>query len=392
MMLMRAHQSPPTSSLLACLLAVLLGLSGMALASEAEDVSFLDLAALMLRDGNLDRAILALDQVDLQAEGADPLRYYTLRGMAHLRRNENELAVDALQQAVDTGLAESVVYVYLAQANFVLERYAQVLKALDGAGPDLQRVASVYHMRAQSYWLMGSQAMALATLDQAGEVFPEDASFLRRKVFFLMEMGLFKEAAAQARIYLERSEGKMEDYVAMGNAMRASGELEEAARLLEQAKLRFPADTAIKKVLANTYMDMGQLNSAADLVLEAALLEPALISEAAELYRRAGRLHRAMLLNSQISDQETKLKQRLALFLELQQYEQAAAMDNSLMRLGVLDDEDIRYAVAYAQFKTGNFSAAEAHLQKLTRPDLFRKAAELRSAIQDCAEDAWQCL
>lgn len=391
-MLMRTYQVRASAKLLACLLTALLSLPAMTAAQEGEDVNYLDLAALMLRDGNLDRAILALDQVDLQAEDADPLRYYTLRGMAHLRRNENELAVDALQQAVDTGLADSLVYVYLAQANFAIERYAEVLKALDAAGPDLQRVASVYHMRAQSYWLMGSKAMALATLDQAGGVFPEDASFLRRKVFFLMEMGLFKEAAAQGRVYLERSEGKVEDFVAMGNAMRASGELEEAARLLEQAKLRFPADTSVKKVLANTYMDMGQLNSAADLVLEAALLEPVLISEAAELYRRAGRLHRAMLLNGQISDQETKLKQRLALFLELQQFEQAAAMDNSLLRLGVLEDEDIRYAVAYAQFKTGNFTAAEAHLQKLTRPDLFRKAAELRSAIQDCAEDAWQCL
>jgi predicted Zn-dependent protease len=377
--------------LLACWLAVLLCLPAVA-EEELEDVSFLDLAALMLRDGNLDRAVLALDQVDLQAEGADLLRYYTLRGMAHLRRNENELAADALQQAVATGQAESLVYVYLAQANFVLERYDEVLEALDQAGPDLQRVASVYHMRAQSYWLMEKPAMALATLDQASEVFPEDNSFLRRKVFFLMDMGLFKEAAGQGRIYLQRSEGKMEDYVAMGNAMRASGELQEAANLLEQAKLLFPAETSVKKVLANTYMDMGQLNAAADLVLEAALLEPALISEAAELYRRAGRPHRAMLLNSQISDQETKLKQRLALFLELQQFEQAAAMDNSLLRLGVLEDEDIRYAVAYAQFKTGNFAAAEAHLQKLTRPDLFRKAAELRSAIQDCAEDAWQCL
>lgn len=376
----------------AILLALFLMLPGVAAAQNEEDISYLDLAALMMRDGNLDRAILALDQVDLEAEDVDLLRYYTLRGMAYLRRGENELAVDALEQAASTGAAESIIYVYLAQAYFSLERYREVLDSLDRAGPDLQRVASIYHMRAQCYWLLENRAMALATLDQANKVFPEDPGFLRRKVFFLMDMGLFKEAAEQGRDFLARSEGKLEDYVALGNAMRASGELDEAAKLLELAKLRFPADVGVKKVLANTYMDKRQLNSAADLVLEAALLEPALVSEAAELYRRAGRLNRALLLNGQISDQEVKLKQRLALHLELQQFARAAAMETSLRRLGVLEDQDIRYAIAYAQFKTGNFDAAEKHLQTLTRPDLFRKATQLRSAIQDCAEDTWQCL
>ena len=67
-------------------------------------------------------------------------------------------------------------------------------------------------------------------------------------------------------------------------------------------------------------------------------------------------------------------------------------MERDLRRVGLLDDEDLRYALAYAYFKNGDFEATERQLQQLTRPDLFRKAAELRSAIQDCAEDTWQCL
>ncbi len=370
-----------------------LALATTAPAKETEDeVNFLDLAALMLRDGNLERALVALDQVDLQAEETDLLRYYTLRGMAHLRRSEFEPAADALESATGTGAAESVVYVYLAQAYFNLERYRDVLSALERAGPELSRVASIYHMRAQCHWLLKEPAMALAVLDQASEVFPEDPGFQRRKVFFLMDLGLYQEAAEQGGDYLARSEGKLEDYLGLGNAMRASGQLDEAARLLEYAKLRFPADTGVKKVLANTYMDRRQLNAAADLVLEASLFEPQLTSEAAELYRRAGRPQRALMLNGQVQDQEVKLKQRLALYIETGQFAMAAGMDRDLQRLGLLNDEDIRYALAYSQFKTGDFAGAENHLQKLTRPDLFRKAAELRSAIQDCAEDTWQCL
>jgi len=380
--------------LLSLLLAGVLLVTAPALNAEddVEDADFLELAALMLRDGNLERALLALDQVDLEDEETDQLRYYTLRGMAHLRRNEYELSAGALERAVDTGQAQSVVFVYLAQAYFSLERYRDVLTALDRAGPELDRVASIYHMRAQCHWLLEEPAMALAVLDQASGVFTEDPGFQRRKVFFLMDLGLFQEAAAQGAVYLERSEGKLEDYVALGNAMRASGQLDEAAHLLELAKLRFPTDTSVKKVLANTYMDRNELNAAADLVLEASLFDPVLVSEAAELYRRAGRPQRALMLNGQVQNQETKLKQRLALFLETRQFAQAASMDDELRRVGLIGDEDIRYALAYAFFKTGDFAAAELQLQQLTRPDLFRKAAELRSAMQDCAEDTWQCL
>ena len=374
------------------LLAVLCAGPVLAAAADEAEVNFLDLAALMLRDGNLDRALLALDQVDLAAEDVDLLRYHTLRGLAHLRRNEPEAAAESLQQAVATGQAEPVVYVYLAQARFSLERYREVLEALDRAGPELSRVASIYHMRAQCHWLLEEPDMALAVLDQAGEVFPEDASFQRRKVFFLMDLGLYREAADQGRKYLARSDGKLEDFVALGNAMRASGQLEEALLLLEQARLLHPGDITLNKVLAHTYIDSGKLNAAADLVFEASLLDPALTSEAVELYRRAGRLQRAMMLNGQVSDQETKLRQRLALLLELQRFEEAALMRRDLTRLGLLEDQDVRYALAYATFKTGDFGQAESLLQALSRPDLFRKAAELRRAMADCAQDTWQCL
>lgn len=372
------------------LLTALFAVSGFA--AKKDEVNYLDLAALMLRDGNLDRAVIALDQVPLNEEGVDLQRYFTLRGMAHLRRDEPEAAAAALEQAVATGGAESVVYVYLAQVYFQLERFRDVLLTLEKAGPELEKVASVYHMRAQCHWLLKEPELALATLDLAAQLFPQEPGFLRRKVFFLIELGLYREAAEQGRVYLQQSAGKREDYVALGNAMRASGELREATLLLEQARLMYPGDADVNKVLAHAYLDQGQTNTAAELIYEASLLDPSLTGEASELYRRAGRPYRALMLNGQISDQKVKFRQRLALLLELQRFEQAAAMDNDLRRTGLMDDEDIRYALAYAVFKVGDFEAAEVHLQTLTRADLFRKAAELRRAIQDCSEDSWKCL
>ncbi len=357
-----------------------------------EDVDYLALASLMLRDGNLDRAIVALDQVDPAEENVDRVQYYTLRGMTHMRRNEPEPARDALLSAVQTGGAEAVVYIYLAQVNYQLEDYPATVEALELAGAAVERIPSVYHMKAQCYWLMNEKVAAIATLEQAEQVFPADASFLRRKVFYLIDIGLFQRAAELGRQYLEQTEGKLEDYIALGNALRASGDLDEAAVFLEQAQLNFPDSPDVKKVLAHVYIERDQLSVAADLLYQAALLDPALMAEAAELYRRSGQTFRALSLNTQLSNQPEKLRQRLALYLEMGRFEQAAAMELPLTRVGLLEDEDIRYAIAYALFKTGEFPAAEKQLAALNRPDLFRKAAELRRAIQDCTAESWKCL
>ena len=374
------------------LLALCLAVSPVVWAADDDEVDFLALASLMLRDGNIDRAIIALDQYDQAAEDADLVRYYTLRGMAHMRRNELEPARDALQQAVAAGEAEAVVWVYLAQVSYQLEDYRGAIDALDEAGTTVDRVPSVYHMKAQAYWLLEEPIMAIAVLDQATAIFPDDPGFQRRKVFYLVDLGLFKLAVDEGKAYLARSAGGVEDYVALGNALRASGELDEAAAFLEEAQLLFPGSPDVKKVLAHVYIEREQTSAAADLLYQASLLDPKLQAEAAELYRRAGQTYRALTLNGQLVDQTEKYRQRLALYLELENYEQAAAMEIPLRRIGLLQDEDIRYAVAYALFKAGDFATAERHLSALTRPDLFRKAAELRRAIQDCAEDQWKCL
>ena len=374
------------------LLTLILGAGPVAAGQNEDEVDFLALASLMLRDGNIDRAIIALDQYDTSAEEADRVRYYTLRGMAHLRRNELEPARDAFLQAVDSGEAEALVFVYLAQVNYQLEDYRSAIEALDRAGAVVERVPSVYHMKAQAYWLLEEPVMALATLDQAAQIFPEDLSFIRRKVFYLVDLGFFKEAVIQGKRYLAESEGSVEDYVALGNALRASGELDEAASFLEEAQLMFPNSPEVKKVLAHVYIEREEMSAAADLLYQAALLDPELLSEAAELYRRSGQTFRALTLNTQLVDQPEKYRQRLAIYLQLKNFEQAAAMEIPLRRVGLMEDEDLRYALAYALFKTGDFDGAERHLAALSRPDLFRKAAELRSAIQDCAEDSWKCL
>lgn len=75
--------------------------------SKGDEVNYLDLAALMLRDGNLDRALVALQQVDSSDENLDRLRYYTLLGITHYRLQQFQPASDALQHAAKLEGADS---------------------------------------------------------------------------------------------------------------------------------------------------------------------------------------------------------------------------------------------------------------------------------------------
>lgn len=386
---------------------ILLGVFSTAVLWAADDdnqVNYLDLAALMLRDGNLDRALGALDQVDVQAEQQantaldeddqqrfDIGRYWALRGTVNQRRNEPELARDAFNKAIEAGRTDASIFLSVAQISFSLQDYQAALDAVERAGAEVQRIASVYHLKAQANWLLEQYPQALAVLDQASNIFPEDNSFQRRKVFFLIELGLYQQAAILGEQYLQNTAGSADDYIAIGNALRQSGQIDEALGFLEAAQIKYPQNVTIKKVLAHTYIDQNSLHIAADIINDAAIIDPALLPEAAELYRRAGQIYRALSLNGEITDQQAKLKQRLAILIELNRFEQAGAMENDLRRLGLLGNEDVRYALAFALFKSGEFAKAESHLALLTRTDLFRKAIEVRRAMQECDGNVWKC-
>ena len=367
--------------------------------AQDDEVDYVELAAVLVQDGHYDRAEQALRQVpDPTAEGVDTPRYHTIYGLIHLNRNVLQPAIDNFEAAIRAGIIDEttgrepeVIHIYLAQAHFGLERYGEVLAELDLAGESARRLSSAWNMRAHAHWMLDQQQAAFDVLDTASSLFPENYGFLRRQVFYLIELGLHQRAADLGRRYLELADAGAEDYVAIGNALRQAREYDLALQFLEAAHLEYPDNVSIAKVLAYTWLEAGKPLAAAEIFRQAAILDPSLISEAAELYRRAGQLYEALMLNGRIVEQDKKLRQRLAILLALQRYEQITTMEEALYRAGLLGEEDLRYALAYAWFQVGDYERAESHLTTLTSPELFRKAVELRRAMEECAAEPWRC-
>ncbi|MEM1090040.1 MAG: hypothetical protein AAF358_24265 [Pseudomonadota bacterium] len=381
------------------LASVLLALCSCVWAKD-EDVDYIELASVLVQDGHYDRAEEALLSVDLaQDEDVDRGKYYAVYGLVQLNRSEAALAKTNFYRAIDegfvdetTGQTPDVIYIYLAQVHYSLEEYREAIESIEKAGEAAARLSSTYIMRAHAHWLLNERNSTWDILAAASERFPGNYSFTRRKVFYLIELSLYQEAAELGKAYLDASEGTAEDYVAIGNALRSAGQFNEALRFLEIGGLKFPENLDLAKVKAHTYLGRGDPLAAAEIFYQASLADPALVSEAAELYRRAGKLYRALSLNTEIQAQDIKLKQRLAILLELEDYSGIVTMEDALNRAGLLEaEEDLRYALAYAYFKMNQFDDAIRHISLLKRPDLFRKAVELRRAMEDCRAEPWRC-
>lgn len=67
-------------------------------------------------------------------------------------------------------------------------------------------------------------------------------------------------------------------------------------------------------------------------------------------------------------------------------------MKNALYRQGLIEDEPIRYALAYAYFNIGQYDKSKHQLNYLKNPELFKKGIELRRIMSECEANATQCI
>jgi len=358
----------------------------------AEEIDHLAIASRLIRDGHHDRAEVVLRQVDLRQPGLALDRYYALLGLAQLEQGHHAPASESLRKSIANGQKDPIVFAYLAQSEFGLKHWSGVIEALNAAGPAGRRASGLFLMLARAHWELGHHEQAIAVLVEGKVAHPEASDLDRARLTYLIELGLFQEVARVGAAYLERPDATAEDVAVVAEGLRRSRQIAQAKELLEVGRLRFPDEPKLTVLLAHTYLDGGSPLVAAMLFEDAARFDPALSLEAAELYLKAGRTERALSLNARVVDQRAKMKQRLSILLELERYEEIAAMDSRLSRLGLLSDESIRYALAYAHYKTGQYGPAEEHLKHLTDAKLFQQGVELRRAMQLCREAGWRCM
>lgn len=367
--------------------------------AKTQEVDHLGLAALLISDGNLNRAESLLSDLEKTNAAGDVVeldyaQYHLLKGLLAFKMGDYEDAEVQYELSIEQGQQDKLIHIYLAQTHYALNEFQLSLTDIENSKEVGQAMASAFSLKAQCNWKLGEYDSAWLSLDEGAKQFPSETRFDRQKIYYLIEKGLYQTAIELAKNYLvsnENTPSMVKEYIALGRALRESGQMALATQVLEKAKLMFPKSVPVATELAHVYLKKEQTLTASDIFAQAFILEPKLAADTAELYRQAGRLYRALNINSEIIDQKSKMKQRLAILVELNDFESVAAMGSTLERLGLYENQDILYAHAYSLYRTGDFQQARVQLSGLTRSDLFRKATELRSAMEKCEGASWQC-
>lgn len=402
---------------------------------EVQEVDHLSLASMMVYDGKFKKANAELEEARKVDKNLELSKYYTIKGVIAMRQEKHSPAITYLKKAVQatkakvyrapasakvkrkhlfsigSGSEKTVkrknvsfdaekirrealqkLYSNLSQESYKVKNYLATIKYLDLQGAAGRDQAAEYMLRADCYWKSGNKDASVSILTKGARAFPQDQSLLKQKFYYFTELGLYQEAIKSAKAYMKRAKPNAKEYMALSQMLLAGGQRDEALKVLEETKMLFPKDAKVSMLLGHLYMKKGMEYTTANLFEQGSYYEHKYVKEAAELHRRVGLIPHALYLNSQISDKTEKLKQKIAIYVDRQEYEKIIGLIDALKRYKMLENDTIRYAVAYAYYMSKDYVEAEAQLKQITDNELFSKATIIRKNIEKCQDNSMECI
>lgn len=346
------------------------------------------LAALLVREGQWEKAQAVLVGVNPKQPGIDVVRFHTLTGLVHLHEREGEAAVSAFTAALAAATeGRELLELHLARAELLAGHADRCLSALDRSGTVGAGLTASWLLRAEAHKTLREWDLAFEALERGYARLPDQTELPRTQILFLIELGLTREARERAEALISRGSVTTADVLALSEALRRGGAHLEGQLLLEAALLQRGDDKDLLVASARAALQAGQGTSAGRFLERAAETHPDLYLEAAEAWRRSGDLDNALRVNAYVPDPVTKARQRLGLLLEAEAFERAVALEDRVLRLGLDQEDRVAFGLAYAWFRLGLPSEAERWLKGITDPALFARATELRGAMAACSDE-----
>ncbi len=401
-------------------------------AKTSMKVDHLAIATLMIYDGRFDKAMEELVQVDQSAENFDQARYYTIQGVLYAKMEQYDKAIVNYTRAIRATLEKTFeapsrksetpkylfsigkteieetpepefdgekikkeklekLHAHLAQAYYKIKDYANTVKHLDLAGERGRDRAALFALRAECYWKIKQHDDAVHALNSGLELFPEDPALLKQKYYYFAELGLFQAAVENAKKYMAVVDADADEYMILAQLLMEAGQTTEAAKILELARGKFSESAKIEMLLGHAYMNKEMMHTAAYLFKQGAYHDRKYLKDAVEMHRRIKDYSHAIFLNAHMDDKVEKLKQLVAIVLERGEYEKVIGVKDELERYNLLDDDNIRYALAYSYYMAKDYDQAEFHLKRIQDNELFSKGTVIRRNIEKCRENSMGC-
>ena len=405
--------------------------------TEEQTINHMEIATIMYYDGKYDKA---LEELQLAKDSHTKIewdKYHNMRGLIFLKNEDYGSAIKSFKEAIiatkqkvyeppveekpkreylfsvfsEKKKAEEPavkkpafdpeklrkeqieeIYIYLSQAYYKAEQYIDAVHALDAAGEKGRANASLFTLRAECYWKADQKGSAIDALSRGATLFPEDATLLKQKFYYFAELKLYQASIDAAKAYMAKMPANAQEYISLAQMLQGGGEPEEAIRVLEEAKLKFPTSAKVHILLGHYYNQKDMPHVTADLFEKGSFYDPNYLKEAAEMYRRNGELAHALYLNSMMTDKEEKTKQQVAIYVGKGEFEKIIGLKDALDRYGLLQNDNMRYALAYAYYMVKDYDSAEEHLKKIEDDELFSKATVIRKNIEKCRSNSLECI
>lgn len=361
-------------------------LSVNSFAQEVDDT--LGLSAMLIQGQSFEKAITLLDKfepINLKEEQ----RLSVLKGLAKLGQRNFDSAIQSFEKALTFKEPSNEIILYLAKAYTGSKNYQKVIDLLSSK---LESSES-YRVLVNAFWSLNRPNQALSVLNFGLQNFKTEESLYKQKLFYLFELKLYQEGISFfENKYATSFPLSGQDYVDLATAIQDPIYNQLSLQWLEKAKLLFPKDEQVLLALGRVYFGRGSYYNAAVLFDQLAHINSKYFSEASELYRRSGHLITAISLNNEVPDFKQKLEQRFVLFLDNQDVEKMTSMQSQMEIHGILENDELRYAMAWAQFEKGNYGQAQRMLAKIIDQKIFEKAQDLRKQIVDCQQENFKCV
>jgi len=410
----------------------------MAQNSEVQPtVDHMSVATMMIFDGKFDKAREELDEVDQEAENFDAAKYFTMLGVMDVKEKKYADSIVNFNKAVKATKVKvyapppvieekqkylfsvfsekkepvkpkkveppfdaekiraeklSKLHINLSKSYYKLKDYTNTIQSLDAAGELGRNKAGLFTLRAECYWKLKEHNGALEALSKGTALFPEDKRLLKQKFYYLAELKLYQAAIDASKAYMAQGGASDKEYIALAQMLLSGGQLDSAIKVLEEARLDFPESAKLAMILGHSYLKKDMIHVTADLFEQASYYDSKYTKEAAEMHRRAKNLPHAIFLNSKLADKKEKLKQKVAIFVDRGEFEKVIGLKDGLGRYGLLADDNLRYALAYAYFMVKDYDHAERHFKKITDSSLFSKATVIRKSIEKCKKNSLECI
>jgi len=329
-----------------------------------------------IQNGQLEKAaqhLHALEGPEYQVK-----RFY---GLIALKKGNAVEAATLFERVLELKPEWKSTYLYLAQAQLHLERYAAAISSLQKCHELAQDRPGYYRLRIRAELGIKNHEKALEIAEQAQSRFPQASELQFDSLWVLTKVGLIHTALDQAQALLTRPSNSSANLLLLARIARHGIRYPKAKALLEQLLHTHPNQGPLRFEAGLGYAQLGLHKVSARFFEQADQLGHPAAFEAADQYRLAQDSRKALELNARMVPGKKQLEQRLTIYLSAKDYHRATALEPLLTRRKFLNDES-RYRLGYAYVQVQDIDRAQKMALRIEDSSRQQQLNALISRVQ----------